>query len=300
MLDLSKLRLFYWVAKYGSYTKASKEIALSQPSLVRQMQALEESLGCKLFNRHFRGISLTQEGEKLFETTIKILAQADALEQSLKQTQEPIKETLKIGTTTGISADWLVRFIPSFVELYPHIKLNVLSYTTDFDLDKNNIDAAIRNKIEGEKDLIQKHLYTFEFKLYASKEYLKKYGYPQIPKDLDNHRLIGFADDEKVMFQEVDILLQGDTIDQKKRNYFITINSNIAEFKLAEQGVGIASIWPGLSLLKDSSLVEVLPSMKSMSIDIYYIYHKHVYNTEKVELLYNHIKKALHDGKLDL
>ncbi|MBN9343698.1 MAG: hypothetical protein BGO76_01655 [Caedibacter sp. 38-128] len=293
MLDLSKLRLFYWVAKYGSYTKASKEIDLSQPSLVRQMQSLEESLGCKLFNRHFRGITLTPQGEKLFQTTITILAEADALEKSLNSPDKILKETLKIGTSSGISADWLVRFIPGFVEMYPEIKLNVLSYTTDFDLDNNKIDVAIRQKITDEKDLIQKFLYTFEFRLYASPEYLEKYGYPQSPEDLDSHRLIGFADDESLAFQEVDTLLQKGRKDHNKREYFLTINSNIAEFKLAEQGVGIASIWPGLSLLEKSNLIDIFPQSASMSIDIYYIYHKHVYGNKNVDSLYNYIRSQI-------
>ena len=90
-------KIFYYVAKYQNFTLAAKALLSSQPSVSRCMQALETELGCRLFVRTKRGVSLTAEGEQLYKYV------APACEQIFKG-EENIGGTLGIRTVPSTSA----------------------------------------------------------------------------------------------------------------------------------------------------------------------------------------------------
>lgn len=88
MLDWDKLRIFHTAAESGSFTHAAEKLNMSQSAVSRQISALEEDLGLKLFIRHARGLVLTEVGEQLFRTAHRMQAELAAVETQMSESQD--------------------------------------------------------------------------------------------------------------------------------------------------------------------------------------------------------------------
>jgi DNA-binding transcriptional LysR family regulator len=101
MLDWDKLRIFHTAAESGSFTHAAEKLNMSQSAVSRQISALEEDLGLKLFIRHARGLVLTEVGEQLFRTAHRMQAELQAVETQMSESQDVPTGQLIIGFTNS-------------------------------------------------------------------------------------------------------------------------------------------------------------------------------------------------------
>src|SRR5690606_27104623 len=107
MLDWDKLRIFHTAAEAGSFTHAAEKLNMSQSAVSRQISALEEDLGFKLFIRHARGLVLTEVGEQLFRTAHRMHAELQQVETQMSESQDIPTGQLLVTTTFGIGSTWL-------------------------------------------------------------------------------------------------------------------------------------------------------------------------------------------------
>ena len=116
-MDWDKLRVFHAVAEAGSFTHAGETLNLSQSAVSRQISALEEALAVPLFHRHARGLILTEQGEQLNRTVREEFAKLAITEALLTERQgEAGRTALKVTTTVGFGASWLVPRLHEFFE----------------------------------------------------------------------------------------------------------------------------------------------------------------------------------------
>jgi DNA-binding transcriptional LysR family regulator len=94
-MDWDKLRIFHAVASAGSFTHAGQMLTLSQSAVSRQISALEEEISTPLFQRHARGLTLTDEGELLYGAVSDVLARLAAAEEALKNIHDSPRGSLK-------------------------------------------------------------------------------------------------------------------------------------------------------------------------------------------------------------
>src|SRR3982750_4997337 len=87
-LDWDKLRIFHAAAEAGSFTHAAEKLHLSQSAISRQVSALEQDVGVPLFNRHARGLVLTEQGELLFRTAHDVLMKLETIKSRLTETKD--------------------------------------------------------------------------------------------------------------------------------------------------------------------------------------------------------------------
>jgi len=193
-MDWDKLRVFHAVAEAGSFTHAGDTLNLSQSAVSRQISALEEALQVPLFHRHARGLILTEQGEALNRTVREVFAKLAMTEALLTESREKPAGRLKVTTTVGFGSSWLAPRLHDFLEAYPDVSISLLLDDSDLDLAMREADVAIRMHPPKQPDLVQRHLMTIEWHLYASAEYLKKNGVPQRAEDLDAHKLVLFGD----------------------------------------------------------------------------------------------------------
>ena len=192
-MDWDRLRIFHAVAEAGSFTRAGEDLSMSQSSVSRQVSALEAELGVALFNRHARGLVLTEQGELLAETARDISHQLTTVETELSDTRERPSGPLRVTTTVGLGANWVAPRLREFVEAYPDVELELVLTDAELDLSMREADIAIRFHRPEHAHLIQRRLFTVHFHLYASPEYLKRYGTPQRLDDLANHKLLTYG-----------------------------------------------------------------------------------------------------------
>ena len=194
-MDWDKLRIFHAVAEAGSFTHAGETLHLSQSAVSRQISALEDSLNLSLFHRHARGLLLTEQGELLYRTAHEIFAKLAMTEAILADSKEKPSGEIKVTSTVGLGSNWLTPRIREFIELYPDIRVNLILADRELDLGMREADVAIRLRSPVQPDLIQRKLATVRHHLYASTEYIEKYGTPRSLEDLAKRNILIYGDE---------------------------------------------------------------------------------------------------------
>src|SRR3989338_10559041 len=115
--------------------------------------------------------------------------------------------------------------ISDFFESYPEIEVDIIGHDEQLDVKAREADVSIRPFTSDHPDLIQDYLFSCFLQLYASPEYLKKYGTPQKEKDLDKHRIITFGETTIRPYANIDWPLRIGTEPQTIRKPFLSINS---------------------------------------------------------------------------
>src|SRR6267154_2414896 len=189
-MDWDKLKVFHAAAEAGSFTHAGEKLSLSQSAVSRQVSALEQELNAPLFHRHARGLVLTEQGEMLYRTAHEVFMKLEAARTKLTDSREKPHGEWKMQTTPGIGVSWLTPRLGEFLELYPDIRITLMTTELELDLAMREADVAIRLRLPTQPDLIQRKLFSMHFHAYASPEYLKRHGTPRMPEDLDAHRVL--------------------------------------------------------------------------------------------------------------
>src|SRR6478609_1607344 len=141
-MDWDKLRIFHAVASAGSFTHAGQSLGLSQSAVSRQISALEEEISTPLFQRHARGLTLTDEGELLFTAVADVLGRLAAAEEALKNVHDSPRGALKITASHGIGAYWLLPRLGEFLAQYPEVEVHVVMDARELDLAQREADLA--------------------------------------------------------------------------------------------------------------------------------------------------------------
>lgn len=270
-LDWSKLRVFHAAAEAGSFTHAAETLHLSQSAISRQVSTLEREVGVPLFQRHARGLILTEQGELLYRTAHEIFVKLENVREQLSESTDVPKGTLRVSTSVGLGANWLTDRLPAFLETYPDIRLQLILSNEELDLMTRQADCAIRLRQPSHPDLIQRKLFTVHLHLFASPAYLDKFGRPKTVKDLDNHRIITFGE---MVPQWLSRLNQLETLGKPhgaRRQASLQINDLRSIRRSAERGAGIA-ILPDYMISDEVPLELVLPEYEPESFDTYFCY----------------------------
>ena len=189
-MDWDKLKVFHAAAEAGSFTHAGEQLGLSQSAVSRQVSALEQELSVSLFHRHARGLILTEQGELLYRTAHDVFMKLEAARAKLTDSREKPHGELKVTTTPGMGIHWLTPRLGEFMDLFPDIRITLITTDEELDLAMREADVAIRLRQPTQPDLIQRKLFSVHFHAYASTEYLKRVGTPRTLEELDNHRII--------------------------------------------------------------------------------------------------------------
>jgi len=289
-MDWDKLKTFYLVVKAGSLTLAAEKLNISQPALSRNVLMFEYRLGVKLFNRHARGILLTNEGEILFKCVEKIFIEIENTVSLIQEEKKEPRGTLRVSSSHGMTNFYLLSLIPGFLELYPDINLYIHVDDSLPDFNFKEADVALRPYQASREDLIQDLLITNHVALYASPAYLERFGVPLKPEDLDHHRLIGLGNHSHP-FTGMEGHLSVGCKKGERRIPYMTISSPNGRLYMAEKGFGITSGSKEHPRLEDMNLVQVLADIPAPVIETYFIYSEQLRNSARVAAFRDYLKK---------
>jgi DNA-binding transcriptional LysR family regulator len=265
-VDLERLRTFYTAAKSRKFNAAAGELGIDSSSVTRQIQALERDLNCILFERGgFRGLQLTEKGKILQEIAHTIFSSVAGIEPAFSKVDNKMEGSLKICVHGLYSSKFVSSCIYEFMEKYPNISIEIASAQNLIDLETREVDIAIGPNIERVGECIERALFTYNLKLYASKKYLGKYGIPKDVNDLENHRFVSAAVPYLKFFSKANWylnLIPGIQLEP----YFISHLQPLIE-EAIKMGVGIGSLSPEFSK-RDEDLVPVLPHISGPELTI--------------------------------
>src|ERR1700730_17609254 len=160
IMDWDKLKVFHAAAEAGSFTHAGEQLGLSQSAVSRQVSALEQDLSVSLFHRHARGLILTEQGDLLYRTAHDVFMKLESARAKLTDSRERPNGDLKITTTIGIGVHWLTPRLGEFGDLYPDIRITLITTDEELDLAMREADVAIRLRQPTQPDLIQRKLFS--------------------------------------------------------------------------------------------------------------------------------------------
>src|SRR5438094_2736125 len=189
-MDWDKLKVFHAAAETCRFAVAGEQFGLSQSPVSRQVSALEQELSVSLFHRHARGLILTEQGELLYRTAHDVFMKLEAARAKLTDSREKPHGELKVTTTPGMGIHWLTPRLGEFMDLFPDIRITLITTDEELDLAMREADVAIRLRQPTQPDLIQRKLFSVHFHVYASTEYLKRFGTPRALENLDDHRIL--------------------------------------------------------------------------------------------------------------
>lgn len=279
-MDWDKLRIFHAVAEAGSFTHAGHELLLSQSAVSRQISALEEDLNVALFHRHARGLILTEQGEVLHRTAHEVFTKLAAARTRLMDSKEKPSGDLRITTTIGLGSVWLTPRIREFMELYPDIHVALILDDRELDLSMREADVAIRLRRPAQPDLIQRKLFTVHHHVYASSDYVKKYGSPKSVADLDKHKILIFGETEGFLSDLNWLATVGREADNP-RIPALRVNNAYGLRRAVQAGAGIA-ILADYNVPSDSNLVQIDLPLEAPKFETFFVYPEELKETKRI------------------
>jgi DNA-binding transcriptional LysR family regulator len=281
-LDWDKIRIFFNVAEAGSFTRAGEALGLSQSAVSRQISALERELKAPLFHRHARGLILTEQGDLLFRAARDMKMRLESTRGRLVETSERPTGELKVTATVGVGSMWLASRVAEFLDLYPDIRVELILTNEELDLAMREADVAMRLRRPAQPDLIQRRLFTVHFHVYASADYIKRFGEPKSLEDLDNHRIVSFGGEQPSYLLEVHWLTTAGRGNREPRGCHLVVN-NIAALRTAvATGAGIG-VLPDYAVDGSSGIVQILRDTEMPALDSYLVYAEEMRSVARVQ-----------------
>jgi len=234
--DWNRARAFLVTVEEGSLSAAARALGMSQPTLGRQVSALEEELGIALFERNGHGMQLTPNGLQLVEH-VRAMGEA-AIELSLAASghADSIEGRICISATEVMAMMVLPALIKKLKRRYPGIHIELIASNETSDLKRREADIAIRSYRPTQADLIARKLGDIAASLYATPDYLASLNQPITIKSLSQAQFIGFngANDAGYI---ASLTEYGITINE--HNFGVSASSHLVHWELTKQGLGI-------------------------------------------------------------
>ena len=295
-MDWDKLKIFHTVAEAGSFTKASTILNLSQSAISRQIQSLEKDLKIHLFERHARGLVLTNNGEYLFRTAHEVISKLKDVESTLGDEKDTLSGKLTVTTVVSFGTTWLTPRIKEFMDLHPGMEIELIFDDKELDLATRQADVAIRMRRPKQLNLIQKKFVDFNYHIYGSNDYLQKNGYPKTLKDLDKHKFITYGKGAPSPVYNPDWVLKLGAKEGKKRKSIMKVNSVYGLLLAVQSGVGLAAI-PDYMAHNINNITKVLPDQPGKPTETHFVYPASLKNNARLMAFRNFIFSKVNEWK---
>ena len=282
--DFEGLAIFAKVLQMQSFARAASELHMSKATVSKAVSRLEIKFGTRLFHRTSRRLSLTEAGKQLAERAAHILAEGERAESEGIANAAAPRGHIRLAAPMSFGVLRVAPILPDFLELYPDVSIDLHLSDAQVDLVGEGCDAAIRIAELPDSSLVARTLAAMPRYLVASPRYLEKFGRPNHPLRLTEHRCIGYAStagDTWHFSHE-----QGDTATVRPTGP-LRVNNGDAMMPLL-LGVGGLGILPEFFLreaLDDGRLEVVLPDWKVSGGAVHWVTPPGGRRPKRVELL---------------
>jgi DNA-binding transcriptional LysR family regulator len=284
--DWGLLRAFVAVAQSGSLSRAARELGSSQPTLSRQMNALEAQAGQALFERTRRGLRLTEAGTALLVPAQRM--QQHALEFSLTAAgrDRSLAGTVRLTASEVMSAYVLPEVLRPLRDTHPEIQIELVASNTLENLLERDADIALRMVRPTQSALVVRRLEDMPLGLYAHRDYLARHGEPTLAT-MAQHHWIGY--------DRSDLMLRGFRAGgfPVSREFFgFRCDNQVVAWQAVTAGLGIG-VGPIGVAAKLPQLVPVLADMRVPSLTPWLVAHRELRGTPRLKIVFDALVAAL-------
>jgi DNA-binding transcriptional LysR family regulator len=228
------MQAFLAVAETGSLSAAARQTGASQPTLGRQIKALEAQLGAELFVRQTRGLGLTETGAALLGPARAMRDAAGQIAMTAAGRSQRLEGTVRITASVAMSVYHLPAIIAGIRREEPQIAIELVPSDSTANLLYREADIAVRMYRPTQLDLVTRRIGTVELGLFAAHAYLARRGRPEAVEDWTRHDFVGYDRSDQIVlgFRAGGIAVS--------REFFRTrCDDNVAYWELVRHGCGI-------------------------------------------------------------
>jgi DNA-binding transcriptional LysR family regulator len=285
--DWNLLRAFLATSEAGSLSGAARVLGLTQPTLSRQIAALEQASGLMLFERVGRGLQLTQAGQNMLEDTRAMGQAADRVALVASGQSDSVEGRVRITASDVMAAYVLPPALKRLRQIAPRLEIDVVAANDIRDLMRREADIAVRHVRPDQPDLIARLVAQAQARFYGAPTYLAQRGRPMSVDDLSQHDFVSFADpDETIAY------LKPLGIHLTRENFRIGSDNGIVAWELVRQGFGlsimatdVASANPGVEL--------VLPDLPPVEFPVWLTTHRELHTSRRIRIVFDTLAEFL-------
>lgn len=285
--DWNRARAFLVTAEEGSLSAAARALGMAQPTLGRQVSALEDELGVVLFERVGRGLTLTPSGLELLEYVRAMGEAANAVSLKSFGQSQAIEGTICIAASAVYAAFLLPPIIAKLRITEPGIKVEIVTSNAPSDLRRREADIAIRNFRPTEPDLIAKKIKDVPARLYATPNYLERIGNPSLPYD--------FREADFINIDASGAFLSGLNslgLNLTENNFPIFTEDYLVMWEMVKHGLGIGIIDGNIG--DAEPLVQrAIPDLEPLIFPIWLVAHRELNTSRRIRLVFDLLAEEL-------
>ena len=279
--DWNRARAFLVTAEEGSLSAAARALGMTQPTLGRQVSALEEELSIVLFERVGLGLELTPTGLDLLEHVRAMGEAASRVSLTASGQSQNIEGTVCISASEVFSVFLLPPIIAKLRKLEPKINIEIIATNEASDLRKREADIALRNFRPTQPELIAKKIKDVAARLYATPDYLKSINNPTSVNDVQHANFISFDNTGMLMNR-----LNEQGMNLTKKNFPLLSENYLVHWELVKQGLGIGIMPEGIADA-EPLVQQVLPKLEPITFPIWLTTHRELKTSRRVRMVFD-------------
>ncbi len=285
--DWNRARAFLVTAEEGSLSAAARALGLAQPTLGRQVDALEQELGVVLFERVGRGLRLTPAGHALIDHVRAMGDAAARLSMSAYGQNESMAGPVVISASDAYAGLLLPPIIAQIRAEEPGIDIKIIAANDASDLLRREADIAIRNFRPKEPDLVARKVRDAGARLYGTPEYLETLGPLNKPEDLARAGIIGLSDTEPFV-----AALNRLGLGLTPSNIMLRCDNFLVMWALVKQGLGLGVIDDRIGDT-EPTVSRALPSLEPIVFPVWLVAHREIHNSPRLRFVFDTLADAL-------
>lgn len=285
--DWNQTRGFLATAETGSLSAAARQLGLTQPTLSRQVAALEEELGVTLFERVGKKLVLTDTGLELLDHARQMGAAADAIALSATGRAQTVEGLVSISASDGFAVNVLPTILERIRDEAPQIQVEIVSSNELSDIRRREADIAVRHVRPEEPELVAKLVRQATAHFYASKDWVARHGLPQKPEDVAGKDFIGFGRNERYK-----IHLQGMGLPVEEINFPLMSENSLVVWEMVKRGLGVTIMMDDIAQ-RYSDIVPILSDFEPFTFPIWLVTHRELHTSRRFRIVFDILAEEL-------
>lgn len=298
----NQLNIFIAVVKNGNFSSAARQLGVSSAAVSKAIAQLEKTLELRLFHRTTHSLTLTEDGHELYKRTGHLVEQLEDQIRLSTDKQKAPRGRLKVNLPDSFGRMVVLPLVPSFLDKYPDIELDLTFDDRIGDLVKEGADVGIGVMLNPDSRLIARDFYKLQPVLVASRNYIEQHGEPQTPEDLSEHNCIALRSPTTGRKRSWNFRINGELVQIEPQGNLI-VNNLSAAIKAVEMDIGISAVGIGhaKSCIELGCFRRVLRNYEVDPIQIMIYYSSRNYLPAKTRLFIDHMLDHVHDEhRIDL
>jgi len=284
--DWNLAKTFLAVADEGSLSAAARALGQTQPTVSRQIVALEHALSITLFERTGRSVVLTQAGVELLDHVRSMASGANMLSLAASGKSQLIEGQVRVTASELMSAYILPPILKDLSQQAPLLEIDVVADNGVRDLARREADVAIRHARSDQPNLIARRVRDQIMRFYASHAYLQHRGEPTAD-DFYGHQIVSFVEADRML----DYLLPVG-LNLTRANFRLSSSSQFVALQMARAGLGMI-ILPDQIAMAFPDLVPVLNGLKAFRVPTWLVAHRELRTSRRIRRVFDHLADKL-------